>query len=83
MLPAFRRASFLSIQAQDFIEDVKSIISSGMRFEFLSIQAQDFIEDEIAEQLRGITHGKFLSIQAQDFIEEQPARGMSICVDDS
>ena len=42
--------TFLSIQAQDFIEDHK--IQSG-RFEdvkFLSIQAQDFIEEAAEEK---------------------------------
>ena len=36
---------FLSIQAQDFIEDVsmRAVVSAAARF--LSIQAQDFIEE--------------------------------------
>ena len=37
---------FLSIQAQDFIEDSWADTSHRTEWEFLSIQAQDFIEDE-------------------------------------
>ena len=36
---------FLSIQAQDFIEDVQNLMKAREDGEFLSIQAQDFIED--------------------------------------
>ena len=36
---------FLSIQAQDFIEENRSSISGSETYTFLSIQAQDFIED--------------------------------------
>ena len=41
------RQEFLSIQAQDFIEDCADLIAA-LRFRlFLSIQAQDFIEDTL------------------------------------
>ena len=61
---------FLSIQAQDFIEEM---VVDAYRLEacriFLSIQAQDFIEETI--NAIGLFVGAlFLSIQAQDFIEE-------------
>ena len=36
---------FLSIQAQDFIEDILAIIGWTAYCLFLSIQAQDFIEE--------------------------------------
>ena len=36
---------FLSIQAQDFIEDGRKDGLYAIHTEFLSIQAQDFIED--------------------------------------
>ena len=36
---------FLSIQAQDFIEEQATIVVLSQDVEFLSIQAQDFIED--------------------------------------
>ena len=36
---------FLSIQAQDFIEENATTTCFILRREFLSIQAQDFIED--------------------------------------
>ncbi len=36
---------FLSIQAQDFIEDQRILVKQGTVTVFLSIQAQDFIED--------------------------------------
>ena len=39
---------FLSIQAQDFIEDEKFDGRLDELCRFLSIQAQDFIEDSIA-----------------------------------
>ena len=62
---------FLSIQAQDFIEDnynVEPVLNLVVKF--LSIQAQDFIEDALG-QLSGYVRARFLSIQAQDFIEER------------
>ena len=37
---------FLSIQAQDFIEDLKPLYAAVAGNSFLSIQAQDFIEDD-------------------------------------
>ena len=40
-----KRKEFLSIQAQDFIEDDYSGPVNGNVVEFLSIQAQDFIEE--------------------------------------
>ena len=64
---------FLSIQAQDFIEDSGSMsraFTAGRGF--LSIQAQDFIEERIRRA--SMRHGLFLSIQAQDFIEETPTK---------
>ena len=39
------RRTFLSIQAQDFIEDTVWTLLIGILRLFLSIQAQDFIED--------------------------------------
>ena len=47
MLQTSPRHIFLSIQAQDFIEEVynDAAVSNGSRF--LSIQAQDFIEDTL------------------------------------
>ena len=36
---------FLSIQAQDFIEDKGGTLTLGGQDKFLSIQAQDFIEE--------------------------------------
>ena len=61
--------AFLSIQAQDFIEEtiLRACLMPHRRF--LSIQAQDFIEDRRMRCLRHLLGG-FLSIQAQDFIEE-------------
>ena len=62
--------AFLSIQAQDFIEETVGRVLAHRIRQFLSIQAQDFIEDcpfAQNEQLQTI----FLSIQAQDFIEER------------
>ena len=38
---------FLSIQAQDFIEEIEILRQIGYTGVFLSIQAQDFIEDQI------------------------------------
>ena len=62
---------FLSIQAQDFIEETSlPDLPIDRRMTFLSIQAQDFIEEERIVN-GGFEDGiKFLSIQAQDFIEE-------------
>ena len=37
---------FLSIQAQDFIEDIIIATAEKEKHLFLSIQAQDFIEDD-------------------------------------
>ena len=63
------RHTFLSIQAQDFIEEATSHTTIP-RPSFLSIQAQDFIED--SEIMNApILSDRFLSIQAQDFIEER------------
>ena len=36
---------FLSIQAQDFIEECRNVTHDGTVRTFLSIQAQDFIEE--------------------------------------
>ena len=39
---------FLSIQAQDFIEDKLVVMTATMTMsKFLSIQAQDFIEEDV------------------------------------
>ena len=38
-------SEFLSIQAQDFIEEVRISRASKRHMTFLSIQAQNFIED--------------------------------------
>ena len=47
-LPAqFAGILFLSIQAQDFIEENKEPLKMRSYKEFLSIQAQDFIEDRL------------------------------------
>ncbi len=64
---------FLSIQAQDFIEDSDEVAQANEKVEFLSIQAQDFIEDTNFPQFMVVNNG-FLSIQAQDFIEDWPRR---------
>ena len=63
------KLKFLSIQAQDFIEDVHYRLNWPKRGIFLSIQAQDFIED-VHYRLNWPKRGIFLSIQAQDFIED-------------
>ena len=42
---AHKQAEFLSIQAQDFIEDGSPKSICMLIMSFLSIQAQDFIED--------------------------------------
>ena len=39
--------SFLSIQAQDFIEDGDHVMQQLISDGFLSIQAQDFIEEDL------------------------------------
>ena len=65
---------FLSIQAQDFIEE--TIVPPDyvtLQSKFLSIQAQDFIE-EFDMQTLMLELAQFLSIQAQDFIEDKPYR---------
>ena len=62
---------FLSIQAQDFIEDQGYPQQSVAMRAFLSIQAQDFIEDYTVAPSCKVP--AFLSIQAQDFIEEKTA----------
>ena len=68
---------FLSIQAQDFIEDADASRAQRLRITFLSIQAQDFIEERISPLLtRGMR--SFLSIQAQNFIED-PATCQAKC----
>ena len=64
-----RTPQFLSIQAQDFIEDGSMTLITMRMNQFLSIQAQDFIEECVSEAIQ-IIRRKFLSIQAQDFIEE-------------
>ena len=46
-----RVSEFLSIQAQDFIEDRCCRAESCSPDKFLSIQAQDFIEDTQAETI--------------------------------
>ena len=68
--------AFLSIQAQDFIEDKHIYVEIVDYLKFLSIQAQDFIEEWFEDPGR-IAIMKFLSIQAQDFIEDRPPRGTS------
>ncbi len=61
---------FLSIQAQDFIEERARYPSPYPKASFLSIQAQDFIEDNHVPRTDVEKLCEFLSIQAQDFIEE-------------
>ena len=51
-------AEFLSIQAQDFIEDLKWADCVPWARQFLSIQAQDFIEELAKEG----TYGKAIDI---------------------
>ena len=68
---------FLSIQAQDFIEENATTTCFILRREFLSIQAQDFIEDGGMNHFLSHTL-TFLSIQAQDFIED-PATCQAKC----
>ena len=62
---------FLSIQAQDFIEESAKTASVVVDNVFLSIQAQDFIEDKAVGTAPRPRPPAFLSIQAQDFIEEE------------
>ena len=45
----FRYEKFLSSNAQDFIEDLRSYAMPRRKDEFLSSNAQDFIEDRIQE----------------------------------
>ena len=45
-LPNYIVQTFLSIQAQDFIEDATAYPRTIPRNAFLSIQAQDFIEED-------------------------------------
>ena len=49
--------SFLSIQAQDFIEDLGAVSYKDANATFLSIQAQDFIEekDELSDGVSVVT----------------------------
>ena len=61
-------SEFLSIQAQDFIEDGRTRDNQAFNQLFLSIQAQDFIEEN--RQRVDFVIKRFLSIQAQDFIED-------------
>ena len=72
--------SFLSIQAQDFIEEGEledyTDVDGGR---FLSIQAQDFIEDMQGLAILSVWVMTFLSIQAQDFIEERRTGRMATC----
>ena len=70
------RHTFLSIQAQDFIEEATSHTTIP-RPSFLSIQAQDFIEDLLTRNAPW-NFVIFLSIQAQDFIEETIWRSVSM-----
>ena len=65
-----RQVRFLSIQAQDFIEERARYPSPYPKASFLSIQAQDFIEDNHVPRTDVEKLCEFLSIQAQDFIEE-------------
>ena len=65
----FESQIFLSIQAQDFIEEVVNMPRAHKQAEFLSIQAQDFIEDGSPKSICMLIMS-FLSIQAQDFIED-------------
>ena len=45
MAQSLEKVKFLSIQAQDFIEDSAFNPPARKKRKFLSIQAQDFIED--------------------------------------
>ena len=65
----FESQIFLSIQAQDFIEEVVNMPRAHKQAEFLSIQAQDFIEDGSPKSICMLIMS-FLSIQAQDFMED-------------
>ena len=47
---------FLSIQAQDFIEEIRSMSMRARLRTFLSIQAQDFIEDGTPEEISKAWH---------------------------
>ena len=64
-------AEFLSIQAQDFIEETWPRSWVKCRTVFLSIQAQDFIEETPSRRSQPMSDYRFLSIQAQDFIEDR------------
>ena len=69
---------FLSIQAQDFIEEDVHGARIKDNATFLSIQAQDFIEETSPTPADTTNASKFLSIQAQDFIEEPPSRRVPV-----
>ena len=56
---------FLSIQAQDFIEETDKFLIDIPVIKFLSIQAQDFIEDL-----------KHLRQRLRDFIPEHSSSGL-------
>ena len=77
MLPEVKACRFLSIQAQDFIEDGNCHSFPERNHAFLSIQAQDFIE-ETSRTGSAASTPRFLSIQAQDFIED-PATCQAKC----
>ena len=69
---------FLSIQAQDFIEEKSTLTQTLRAVRFLSIQAQDFIEDRLTVASIPQPVNEFLSIQAQDFIEDRRAWGRGL-----
>ena len=51
-MSSWNTAEFLSIQAQDFIEDSFNEDDTRSYREFLSIQAQDFIEERLKMSCR-------------------------------
>ena len=63
----FESQIFLSIQAQDFIEEVVNMPRAHKQAEFLSIQAQDFIEDGSPKSICMLLRS-LLSIHANDLI---------------
>ena len=63
--------SFLSSNAQDFIEDGCLPYEYDETFLFLSSNAQDFIEDVHDCSFLVSASSLFLSSNAQDFIEEK------------
>ena len=69
MIPTALNATFLSSNAQDFIEEIPETHHDTPENTFLSSNAQDFIEEE-NNNTALVAFNTFLSSNAQDFIEE-------------